>query len=90
MPAWLVAYDINISTKEGRRRARLVRSKCRQYGEYLQDSLYITALDRVQAGELWQRLKSIIDPGTDKIDLLRLSPAEEIKFQLKFIDSLVI
>ncbi|MDD5673729.1 MAG: CRISPR-associated endonuclease Cas2 [Chitinivibrionales bacterium] len=64
----LVTYDVNVETKEGKRRLRNVAKKCKNYGQRVQNSVFECLVDSAQWAVFKSELIDIIEP---KIDSLR-------------------
>ena len=64
----LVCYDVNTTTKEGRRRLRRVAKKCEDYGQRVQNSVFECLVDPGQ----WEQLRGcLLDEFDPKQDSLR-------------------
>jgi CRISPR-associated protein Cas2 len=63
----LVTYDVNVETKEGRRRLRHVARACQDYGQRVQNSVFECLLDPAMWVALKTRLEEEIDPATDSL-----------------------
>lgn len=68
----LVAYDVNVETKEGRRRLRRVARACLDYGQRVQNSVFECEVDPAQWAMLRARLIAEIEPATDSLRFYRL------------------
>lgn len=68
----LVAYDVNVETREGRRRLRRVARACLDYGQRVQNSVFECEVDPAQWAVLRARLIDEIDPATDSLRFYRL------------------
>ena len=63
----LITYDVNTTTKAGRRRLRLVAKQCLNRGQRVQNSVFECVLDAAQARQLKHRLVTLIDPDKDSL-----------------------
>lgn len=63
----LITYDVDTTTKEGRRRLRRVAKECVNYGQRVQKSVFECLVDPAQFLELRRRIEDIIDPERDSI-----------------------
>ena len=64
----LVCYDVNTTTKEGRRRLRRVAKACLSYGQRVQNSVFECLVDPAQ----WEQLKlRLLDESDSDQDSLR-------------------
>jgi len=63
----LVTYDVSTTTPEGRRRLRRVATRCLDFGQRVQNSVFECQLN----WEQWTRLKldliELIDPSEDSL-----------------------
>ncbi len=74
----LVCYDVETTTKEGRRRLRQVAKTCERHGQRVQFSVFECRLTK----ELWLKMKRrLLDIMDQELDSLRVyylgSPREE-------------
>jgi len=69
----LVAYDVNTTTKEGRRRLRRVARVCKDFGQRVQYSLFEVSVGDTDLARLRARLLAEIDPAADNLRLYRLA-----------------
>ena len=74
----LVAYDVDTTTRAGRRRLRRVAQTCLDYGQRVQYSVFECQVGDVEQVVFRQRLLDEIDPATDRLRLYRL-PAHTIE-----------
>ncbi len=71
---YLVCYDVNTLTPEGRRRLRHVATACKNYGQRVQFSVFECTVNATQFEQLRQRLLAIIHPQQDSLRIYRLGP----------------
>ncbi|MEV6347751.1 CRISPR-associated endonuclease Cas2 [Actinoplanes sp. NPDC051851] len=69
---YLLTYDVDTTTPEGRRRLRQVAKTCEGYGIRVQKSVFEVACTAAQLPALKQKLTDIIDHTCDDIRLYRL------------------
>lgn len=63
----LITYDVDTTTKAGRRRLQKVANVCVSMGQRVQDSVFECLVDPAQFAELKHRLLRIIDPEMDSL-----------------------
>lgn len=63
----LITYDVDTTTKEGRKRLRRVAKECVNYGQRVQNSVFECHINDAQFVGLKTTLRSIIDDTTDSI-----------------------
>jgi len=63
----LVCYDVNTTTKEGRRRLRRVAKACQDYGQRVQNSVFECVVDPTQWEQLRLRLLGEFNPDQDSL-----------------------
>lgn len=68
----IVTYDVNTTTKEGRRRLRRTAKTCLDYGQRVQHSVFECKVDPAEFVSLKTQLLSIIDPNLDSIRFYNL------------------
>ncbi|UGQ14969.1 CRISPR-associated endonuclease Cas2 [Yinghuangia sp. ASG 101] len=68
----LLAYDVDTTTPEGRRRLRRMAKLCEGYGSRVQKSVFEIATDEVGMLMLIAKAEAIIDEETDSVRLYRL------------------
>lgn len=68
----LITYDINTTTKEGRRRLRLVAKICLNYGQRVQNSVFECRVDEGQFRTIKHQLYETIDHEKDSLRFYRL------------------
>lgn len=68
----LITYDVNTSTKAGRRRLRKVAKTCEDYGQRVQLSVFSCRVTRSQREALEACLVDLIDPETDSLHIYLL------------------
>lgn len=69
---YLVCYDVETTTKEGRRRLRRVAKVCQSYGQRAQKSVFECQMDLSLYLQFEQRLRSIIDTETDSLRIYQI------------------
>lgn len=75
---YLVCYDVNTETKEGRRRLRKVAQACRNFGQRAQKSVFEVDLNPTQHQRLVSVLLKIIDQENDSLRIYQIvEPLEE-------------
>ena len=67
----LITYDINTTTKEGRKRLRTVAKICQNYGQRVQNSVFECKVDEGQFSFKHQLFK-VIDHEKDSLRFYRL------------------
>jgi CRISPR-associated protein Cas2 len=75
MADYLVTYDVETTTREGRRRLRRVARVCEDYGQRVQFSVFECRLDDTLLETFLARLAAEIDGQQDSLRLYRL-PAD--------------
>ena len=73
MADYLVSYDVETLTREGRRRLRRVAKVCEDYGQRVQLSVFECRLDDALFETFWERVVQEIDGQSDSLRLYRLS-----------------
>ena len=68
----LVAYDVNVQTKTGRKRLQRVAKTCKNYGQRVQNSVFECIVTPAQWTTLRQALVDEIDPEKDSLRFYRL------------------
>lgn len=68
----LVAYDVSVETKAGRRRLQHVAKMCKNFGQRVQNSVFECLVTPAQWTNLRQMLIDEIDPETDSLRFYRL------------------
>jgi CRISPR-associated protein Cas2 len=63
----LVTYDVNVQTREGRRRLRRVAKVCQDHGQRVQNSVFECLLDPAMWVSLKAKLEEEIDPASDSL-----------------------
>lgn len=63
----LVTYDVNVETKEGKRRLRRIAKRCEGIGQRVQNSVFECLVDPAQWTIFRERLIDIIDPDIDSL-----------------------
>jgi CRISPR-associated protein Cas2 len=63
----LVAYDVETTTKEGRRRLRQVARLCLDFGQRVQNSVFECKVDPAQWTALKHRLLQLYSPDVDSL-----------------------
>jgi CRISPR-associated protein Cas2 len=75
---YLVSYDVETTTREGRRRLRRVAHVCEDYGQRVQLSVFECRLDDTLFETFMARLIEEIDGQRDSLRLYRL-PADRAR-----------
>ena len=75
MPDYLVTYDVETTTREGRRRLRRVARVCEDYGQRVQKSVFECRLDDTLFETFLSRCAQEVDGQRDSLRLYRL-PAD--------------
>ena len=73
----LVCYDVDTTTRAGRRRLRALCRACKNYGQRVQYSVYAVTVTRAQLEALEAGLVGLIDPGQDNLQLYVLPGGRE-------------
>lgn len=68
----LVTYDVQTTTREGRRRLRRVARVCLDFGQRVQYSVFECSVGDAELVRLRSRLLDEIDPAEDSLRLYRL------------------
>ncbi len=68
----LITYDINTTTKEGRKRLRNVAKICLNYGQRVQNSVFECKVDEGQFRFIKHQLDETIDHEKDSLRFYRL------------------
>ena len=68
----LVTYDVDTTSRAGRRRLRRVARACLDFGQRVQFSVFECKVDPAQWTVLRERLVSEIEPATDSLRFYRL------------------
>ena len=68
----LITYDINTTTREGRRRLRKVAKICLNYGQRVQNSVFECKVDEGQFRFIKHQLGTTIDHDKDSLRFYRL------------------
>ena len=63
----LVTYDVNVQTKEGRRRLRRIAKLCQDHGQRVQNSVFECLLEPAMWVSLKASLKGEINPEQDSL-----------------------
>lgn len=63
----LVTYDVETTTKEGKRRLREVAKICVNYGQRVQNSVFECLVDPLQFKQLKTQLLKVIDEEHDSL-----------------------
>ena len=69
----IVSYDVDTTTREGRRRLRRVAKTCKGYGVRAQYSVFECSVGPVELVSLRANLVKIIDPARDSLRIWYLS-----------------
>lgn len=68
----LITYDINTTTKEGRKRLRNVAKVCQNYGQRVQNSVFECKVDEGQFRTVKNQLNKTINHQKDSLRFYRL------------------
>jgi CRISPR-associated protein Cas2 len=68
----LITYDINTTTKEGRKRLRTVAKICQNYGQRVQNSVFECKVDEGQFRLIKHQLHETISHEKDSLRFYRL------------------
>jgi len=71
---YLVSYDVETTTREGRRRLRRVARVCEDYGQRVQFSVFECRLNDTLFETFLSRIVQEIDGQRDSLRLYRLPP----------------
>jgi CRISPR-associated protein Cas2 len=74
---FLVTYDVNTTTKEGRRRLRRVAKICEGFGQRVQLSVFECMVNAMQLEQLRDLLIAEIDQIEDSLRIYRLQEPRE-------------
>jgi CRISPR-associated protein Cas2 len=69
---FLVCYDVETVTKEGRRRLRRVAKVCESHGQRAQKSVFECRMDLSLYLQFEERLRSIIDTESDSLRIYQI------------------
>lgn len=86
---FLVAYDVNTETREGRRRLRKVATVCKDHGQRVQYSVFECRVTEAQYERLKSRLLDIIEEDEDSLRIYRLRSPREDYLECYGLDSYV-
>ena len=67
----LITYDVNTTTKEGRKRLRHVATACLSYGQRVQKSVFECSVNEVNYEILRSRLLDIMSKNEDSIRIYK-------------------
>ncbi|WP_457651747.1 CRISPR-associated endonuclease Cas2 [Rhodocaloribacter sp.] len=73
----LITYDVETSTRAGRRRLRRVAKLCESYGQRVQYSVFECRLNQAQLETLEHRLVQEIDSEADSVRIYVLKGGRE-------------
>ncbi|MCG8350078.1 MAG: CRISPR-associated endonuclease Cas2 [Chloroflexales bacterium] len=73
----LVTYDVNTTTKDGRRRLRRVAKICEGFGQRIQLSVFECVVNAMQLAQLRNVLEQEIDIAQDSLRIYRLQEPHE-------------
>jgi CRISPR-associated protein Cas2 len=68
----LVTYDVNTTTREGRRRLRRTAKICLDYGQRVQNSVFECKVEPAQFLEMKAKLMEVADLSTDSLRFYNL------------------
>ena len=69
---------------------RKVRLKCREFGQFLQNSVYLVSLSENEIEIFRKEIADLTDLKCDRLNLLKLSRDDSLLIEKQFIESLVI
>jgi CRISPR-associated protein Cas2 len=72
MNDFVVTYDVNTLTKEGRSRLRRVAKVCEGFGQRVQESVFEVSVTETDKARFLARLLQIIEPKEDSLRLYQL------------------
>lgn len=75
---YLVCYDVNTETREGRRRLRQVAKTCEDYGQRVQFSVFEVSVTAVLFHKMRTKLLDIIDPDQDSLRIYRMVSPRQV------------
>lgn len=78
---YLIGYDVNTLTKEGRRRLYRVAKECCNYGQRVQNSLFECNLDANKYLELKNKLLKTINQKEDSLRIYNLGKKYRTKIE---------
>lgn len=78
---FLVCYDVNTETKEGRRRLRRVAQACKNFGQRAQKSVFELSLNDVEHQRMKNVLLKIIDKEEDSLRIYKIMEPHEKHIQ---------
>ncbi|WP_207545658.1 MULTISPECIES: CRISPR-associated endonuclease Cas2 [Desulfofundulus] len=73
----IVAYDVNMESREGQARLRKVATICKNFGQRVQYSLFECRVTPAQLEELIYRLRKVIDEKRDSLRIYILHGGRE-------------
>ncbi len=86
MTHFVISYDVNTETKEGRRRLRQIAKLCTDHGQRVQFSVFECTLDQRQFEALMAKATKIISAETDSLRVYRLHGEREGAVKILGID----
>ncbi len=75
----LITYDVNTTTKQGRKRLRKVAKECQNYGHRVQNSVFECVVDSAQFRKIEAHLIDIIDEDADSLRFYNLGKSYQTK-----------
>lgn len=78
----VVAYDIETTDNEGKRRLQRIAKLCERYGMRVQNSVYEMLIDPRQFDTLKGELRMLMDPETDTVRCYRLGNNYESRIEV--------
>lgn len=69
---FLIAYDVNTMTFQGKKRLHLIAKECCNYGQRVQNSVFECDLDNAKYVEVKAKLLKIIDENEDSLRIYNL------------------
>lgn len=82
----LITYDVNTTTKEGRRRLSKVAKVCEAFGQRVQMSVFECSLNAMDVLRFRGRLINIIDQDLDSLRIYHLSDMRQQAVEAYGID----
>ena len=77
----LVTYDMNTTTKQGRRRLRRVAKACEDFGQRVQFSVFECLVSEADLVRLRKKVLDEIDESEDSVRIYRFSEADHGKVE---------
>ena len=77
----LITYDVCTADTAGRKRLRKIAKECINYGQRVQNSVFVCILDAAQCRKLQYKLVGIIDQDQDSIRFYYLGNKYQTKVE---------